>query len=302
MKTNDIEKFAQNIESKIFFDYDVKHLNWFNIGGKTQIFFKPESLKDLKEFLKLYKKRGKIFILGAGSNILFSDKLFEGVVIKLGKNFNKISKLAEDKIIAGSIVIDRVLSDFARENAIGGFEFLSCIPGTVGGGLRMNSGCYGSEFKDIVLSVQAIDYKGDIITIPSKKIKFNYRESDLSNDLLFLSASFLGKKSNIQDISNKIQKFKKEKEISQPSKIKTGGSTFKNPINYTKHKVWELIKQSVPENTKFGDAFISRHHANFFVNKKEAKFHDMMMLIDYVKEQVKKKFNINLELEIKIIK
>ena len=302
MKTNDIEKFAQNIESKIFFDYDVKHLNWFNIGGKTQIFFKPESLKDLKEFLKLYKKRGKIFILGAGSNILFSDKLFEGVVIKLGKNFNKISKLAEDKIIAGSIVIDRVLSDFAKENAISGFEFLSCIPGTVGGGLRMNSGCYGSEFKDIVLSVQAIDYKGNIITIPSKKIKFNYRESDLSNDLLFLSASFLGKKSKIKDISNKIQKFKKEKEISQPSKIKTGGSTFKNPINYTKHKVWELIKQSVPENTKFGDAFISSHHANFFVNKKEAKFHDMMMLIDYVKEQVKKKFNINLELEIKIIK
>ena len=302
MKINDIEKFAQNIESKIFFDYDVKHLNWFNIGGKTQIFFKPESLKDLKEFLKLYKKRGKIFILGAGSNILFSDKLFEGVVIKLGKNFNKISKLAEDKIIAGSIVIDRVLSDFAKENAISGFEFLSCIPGTVGGGLRMNSGCYGSEFKDIILSVQAIDYKGDIITIPSKKIKFNYRESDLSNDLLFLSASFHGKKSNIQDISNKIQKFKKEKEISQPSKIKTGGSTFKNPINYTKHKVWELIKQSVPENTKFGDAFISSHHANFFVNKKEAKFHDMMMLIDYVKEQVKKKFNINLELEIKIIK
>ncbi len=302
MKINDIEKFAQNIESKIFFDYDVKHLNWFNIGGKTQIFFKPESLKDLKEFLKLYKKRGKIFILGAGSNILFSDKLFEGVVIKLGKNFNKISKLSEDKIIAGSIVIDRVLSDFARENAISGFEFLSCIPGTVGGGLRMNSGCYGSEFKDIILSVQAIDYKGDIITIPSKKIKFNYRESDLSNDLLFLSASFHGKKSNIQDISNKIQKFKKEKEISQPSKIKTGGSTFKNPINYTKHKVWELIKQSVPENTKFGDAFISSHHANFFVNKKEAKFHDMMMLIDYVKERVKKKFNINLELEIKIIK
>ena len=302
MKTSDIKKFARNIESKIFFDYDVKHLNWFNIGGKTQIFFKPESLKDLKEFLKLYKKRGKIFILGAGSNILFSDKLFEGVVIKLGKNFNKISKLAEDKIIAGSIVIDRVLSDFARENAISGFEFLSCIPGTVGGGLRMNSGCYGSEFKDIVLSVQAIDYKGNIITIPSKKIKFNYRESDLSNDLLFLSASFLGKKSNIQDISNKIQKFKKEKETSQPSKIKTGGSTFKNPINYTKHKVWELIKQSVPENTKFGDAFISSHHANFFVNKKEAKFHDMMMLIDYVKEQVKKKFNINLELEIKIIK
>ena len=96
--------------------------------------------------------------------ILFSDKLFEGVVIKLGKNFNKISKLAEDKIIAGSIVIDKNLSEFARENAISGFEFLSCIPGTDGGGIRMNSGCYGSEFKDIVLSVQAVDYNGNIIT------------------------------------------------------------------------------------------------------------------------------------------
>ena len=302
MKINDIEKFAQNIESKMFFDYDVKHLNWFNIGGKTQIFFKPESLRDLKEFLKLYKKRGKIFILGAGSNILFSDKLFEGVVIKLGKNFNKISKLAEDKIIAGSIVIDKNLSEFAKENAISGFEFLSCIPGTVGGGIRMNSGCYGSEFKDIVLSVQAVDYNGNIITIPSKKIKFNYRESDLPNDLVFLSASFLGKKSNTQDIYNKIEKLKKEKEISQPSKIKTGGSTFKNPINHTKHKVWELIKQSVPEHTKFGDAVISSHHANFFVNEKDAKFQDMMMLIDYVKDKVKQKFKINLDLEIKIIK
>ena len=302
MNISDIKKFAQNTDSKIFFNYDVKNLNWFNIGGKTKIFFKPESLKDLKEFLNIYKNRGKIFILGAGSNILFSDKLYEGVVIKLGKNFNKISKLSEDKIIAGSIVIDRVLSDFASENAISGFEFLSCIPGTVGGGIRMNSGCYGFEFKDIILSVQAIDYNGNIITIPSNKIKFSYRGTDLPDDLIFLSASFIGKRSNIKDISNKIEKLKKEKEISQPSKIKTGGSTFKNPIIHTKHKVWELIKQSVPENLSFGDAIISSHHANFFVNKKDAKFEDMMMLINYVKNQVKQKFNINLELEIKIIK
>ncbi len=302
MNISDIKKFAQNTDSKIFFNYDVKNLNWFNIGGKTKIFFKPESLKDLKEFLNIYKNRGKIFILGAGSNILFSDKLYEGVVIKLGKNFNKISKLSEDKIIAGSIVIDRVLSDFASENAISGFEFLSCIPGTVGGGIRMNSGCYGFEFKDIILSVQAIDYNGNIITIPSNKIKFSYRGTDLPGDLIFLSASFIGKRSNIKDISNKIEKLKKEKEISQPSKIKTGGSTFKNPIIHTKHKVWELIKQSVPENLSFGDAIISSHHANFFVNKKDAKFEDMMMLINYVKNQVKQKFNINLELEIKIIK
>ena len=302
MDKNKLEEFAKHIKSELKFDYNLKKLNWFNIGGDAKVFFKPDNLDDLVTFLKTFGKSEKIFVLGAGSNILITDNKFDGFVIKLGKNFSNISLLPNNIIVAGSAVSDKNLSNFAMENNIGGFEFLSCIPGTVGGGIRMNSGCYGSEFKDIVLSVQAVDYNGNIITIPSKKIKFNYRESDLPNDLVFLSASFLGKKSNIQDIYNKIEKLKKEKEISQPSKIKTGGSTFKNPINHTKHKVWELIKQSVPEHTKFGDAVISSHHANFFVNEKDAKFQDMMMLIDYVKDKVKQKFKINLDLEIKIIK
>ena len=130
-----------------------------------------------------------IFIIGAGSNTLIPDNIFDGVVIKLSKNFNRISLLKEDVIISGSAVLDKSLSEFAAENHLSGFEFLSCIPGSIGGGIKMNAGCFGREFKDILLSIQAIDQKGNLITIPSKEINFDYRNNDLPEDLIFLSAS-----------------------------------------------------------------------------------------------------------------
>ena len=259
-------------------------------------------MNELISFLKLYKKRGKIFSIGAGSNILITDGIFDGVVIKLGSNFRKISILNENIIIAGSNVTDRAFSDFAMENNIGGFEFLSCIPGTIGGGIRMNSGCYGIEFKDILVSVQAIDFDGNVLSIPANKIKFSYRGVNLPNNLIFLSATFKGKKKNKDKICQEMLKLKKIKEKTQPSKIKTGGSTFKNPISQTQKKAWELIKNSVPKNTKFGDAAVSEFHSNFLINKKNAKFKDMIRLISYIKSNVKKKFNVNLELEIILVK
>ena len=176
MNIEDIEKYSQKKINKILFDYEIKKNNWFNIGGKAKIYFKPETLHDLIEFLKLYKNRGKIFVIGAGSNILFKDGIYEGVVIKLGKNFSRISILNKNTIISGSAILDKKLSEFALLNNIGGFEFLSCIPGTVGGGIRMNSGCFESEFKDILISVQAINKYGKILTIPKNKIKFGYRK------------------------------------------------------------------------------------------------------------------------------
>ena len=151
MMINNFENFSNINNSKIFFNYDLKKTNWFNIGGKTKVFFKPENLSELVAFLKEFGKSQKIFILGAGSNILLSDNKFDGVVIKLGKKFTNISLLKDQIIIAGSGVIDKKLSEFACNNGIGGFEFLSCIPGTVGGGLKMNSGCFKKEFKDILL-------------------------------------------------------------------------------------------------------------------------------------------------------
>ena len=296
-----LENFSKKIKGKLFFNYDLKKSNWFNIGGKTKAYFKPESLNELVSFLREFGKSEKFFILGAGSNILINDGVFNGVVIKLGKNFSNISLLPNKTIVAGSATSDKNLSAFASENNIGGLEFLSCIPGTVGGGLRMNSGCFKKEFKDILVSVQAIDKTGKITTIQASKINFSYRQNDLDKNLIFLSASFKGEFKEKKEIQEYIKVIKNKKDYTQPTKIKTGGSTFKNPIKQTDEKVWKLIKKSVPLHTKFGDAEISSKHCNFFVNKNNATFKDMKNLIDFVKENVKLKTGINIETEIEII-
>jgi UDP-N-acetylmuramate dehydrogenase len=301
MKVNEIIKFSNEINSKIYFDYDLKKSNWFNIGGKTKVYFKPESLSDLIIFLKKFGDNEKIFILGAGSNTLISDKTFNGIVIKLGKNFSNVSLLPNGIIVAGSACADKRLSDFAMENEVGGLEFLACIPGTIGGGLKMNAGCFNKEFKDILVSIQAIDRSGKVITIPADKVVFEYRNNDLDKNLIFLSASFKGEKKDKKEIEKKIFELKKKKDENQPTKIKTSGSTFKNPINQTSKKVWELIKESVSLELTFGDAGISDKHCNFFVNKNKATFNDMNKLIEFVKDRVEEKSGIKLEKEIKIL-
>ena len=301
MKINQLKKILDSFGNNLHFEYDLKRKNWFNIGGKSKVFFKADCLNQLINFIKILNNQERIFVLGAGSNILITDGLFDGVVIKLGKNFNNISLHGEDIIIAGSAVLDKSLSNFAFENNLGGFEFLSCIPGTVGGGISMNAGCFGKEFKDILVSVQAIDKFGRVITIPSKQIKFEYRKSNIPEDYIFLSASFKGFKSNQKEIKTTINKLKFEKEKNQPTRIKTSGSTFKNPISQSNKKVWELIRDSVSLNQSFGDACISEKHCNFFVNKGNAKFQDMKKLIDHVSEKVLKKTGICLEKEIKIL-
>jgi len=189
MKIDDLKNFSQNINGKILFNFNIKNFNWFNIGGEVKVFFKPDTLKELKEFLKLYDRRGKIFILGSGSNVLFKDDIYQGVVIKLGNNFSNITIL-NNTIIAGSSCTQKKLSEFAKNNDLGGFEFMSCIPGTVGGGIRMNSGCFGNEFKDFLVSIQTIDFDGSINSIPANKIIFKYRETDLPKDTIFLSGTF----------------------------------------------------------------------------------------------------------------
>ena len=301
MMIEEIKKFSNEINSKFYYDYDLKKSNWFNIGGKTKIFFKPESLSDLALFLRRFGTKEKIYILGAGSNTLISDNMFDGIVIKLGKNFSNISLLPNNIIVAGSSCTDKKLSEFALNNEIGGLEFLACIPGTVGGGLKMNAGCFNREIKDIIVSIQAIDRQGRVITIPADKVLFEYRNNDLPEDLFFLSASFKGEKNDKKKIEQKIIELKNRKDSTQPTKIKTSGSTFKNPVDQTSKKVWELIKESVPLDTSFGDACISNKHCNFFVNKNNASFNDMNKLIEFVRNSVEKKTGIKLEKEIKIL-
>ncbi len=290
-------EFSENLK----LNYDLKKKNWFNIGGKTKIYFKAKNLKELIKFLKKINNKEKIFILGGGSNTLITDNDYDGVVIKLLNNFNNISLLSDDVIIAGSAVNDKMLSEFACDNSLGGFEFLSCIPGTVGGGIKMNAGCFGREFQDILISIQAINKSGKVLTIPAKDIDFKYRDSGLSDELIFLSASFKGYKKEKSLIKREVQRLMAKKELAQPTRIKTSGSTFKNPINQTDKKVWQLISESVPLEKSFGDASISKKHCNFFVNKGNATFEDMKDLIEFVAECVFKKTGIKLETEIKIL-
>ena len=302
MILKDLDSFRKNIKGKIRLDYNLKNHTWLNIGGKAKIFFVPETLAELREFL-IYLKKGdnNFFLLGAGSNLLISENIQNRIFIKLGKNFNKLSLLEDNIIIAGCSILDKNVSDFACKNHLGGLEFLSCIPGSVGGGIRMNSGCFNKEFKDVLLSVQVMDFNGRVYTIDSKNIKFEYRKTNLPKNLIFLSASFKTYKKDKQDIEKTIHRFKQQKESSQPLRVKTGGSTFKNPKDQSEKKVWELIRESVDNKIRFGDARISDKHSNFFINSKNASFENMFDLINFVKDEVKEKTGISLELELEIV-
>ncbi len=298
----DLDSFSKNIKGKIKFDYSLKNHTWLNIGGNAKIFFVPETLTELREFLLYIKKQNNnFFVMGAGSNLLISENIQNRIFIKLGKNFNKISLTKDNIVIAGCSILDKKVSDFACENHLGGLEFLSCIPGSVGGGIRMNSGCFGTEFKDVLISVQVMDLSGRVFTIESKNIRFDYRKTNLPKNLIFLSASFKTQKKDKKIIEENIHKLKEKKETAQPVKVKTGGSTFKNPKNQSDKKVWELIKESVDDQISFGDAKISEKHSNFFINSKNASFDNMCNLIEFVKNKVKKKTGVSLELELEIV-
>ena len=298
----DLDIFSKNIKGKIKFNYSLKNHTWLNIGGNAKIFFIPETLSELREFLLYLKKENNnLFIIGAGSNLLISDNVQDRIFIKLGKNFNKISLTKNNVVIAGCSILDKNVSNFACEHSLSGLEFLSCIPGSIGGGIRMNSGCFGTEFKDVLLSVQVMDFSGRVYTINSKNINFEYRQTNLPKNLIFLSASFKTNKKDKKEIEEKIYKFKQKKESTQPLRVKTGGSTFKNPKNHLEKKVWQIIKENVDNQISFGDAKISEKHSNFFININNASFKDMHDLINFVKKKVKEKTGISLQLELEIV-
>jgi len=293
-----MENIKKKISGEILFNENLSKFSWFNLGGPAKVFFKPKNVNELSLFLKENNEISEIKVLGAGSNTLIRDGGIEGVVIKLGKNFSHLSLFNSDTIIAGASALDRKLSDFAYENSLSGLEFLSCIPGTIGGAIKMNSGCYDQDISKILISVQAMDLNGKIKVIYSKDIKFYYRGTSLNEKLIFLSATFKGKKNDKLNIKKKMEKFIKQKKVAQPSKIKTCGSTFKNPIN---EKAWRLIKDSGCAGMSVGGAYISKQHCNFFVNDGKAKSNDLEKLIYQVKRKVLEKTGIDLELEIQII-
>ena len=291
------KKFNNSITNNI----DLSNYSWFNLGGPAEYLFKPKNKSQLMQFLKDNKKNKlKITILGAGSNTLIRDKGIKGVVIKLGVGFSEINIIEKDIIQVGAGALDRKISNFAKDNGIGNLEFLSCIPGSIGGAVIMNSGCYDNEISKVLVSINVID----IIRCEEKKIKseeidFFYRGSNLPEKFIITSVKLKGKIDTKQAIEKKQQDLIEKKKLSQPSQIKTCGSTFKNIKN--EKKAWQLIKEAGCDKFKVGDAVISKKHCNFFVNNGNATSADIEKLINKVKKTVNDKTGINLELEVKII-
>jgi UDP-N-acetylmuramate dehydrogenase len=292
-----LKKFNSNFNQNV----KLANYSWFNLGGSAEFFFKPDNINQLIEFITEAKKNNlKITILGAGSNTLFRDNGVKGAVIKLGSKFSYTKLINKEIIEVGAATLDRKVANFAKDNNLTNFEFLSCIPGSIGGAVIMNSGCYDNDISKILLSINVIDKKDcKEKEIKKKDIKFVYRGSNLPKDLIITSAKFKGTIEKKEKIEKKQSDFVEKKKLSQPSQIKTCGSTFKN-FNKDK-KAWMLIKEAGCDNYKEGDAIISKKHCNFFVNSGKAKSIDIENLIKKVKKTVYIKTGVNLELEIKII-
>ena len=293
-----IKEMKKKFSGQVLFDQSLSKYSWFNLGGPAKVIFRPKNLNELSIFLKQMKGFDKIKVLGVGSNTVIRDGGFNGIIIKFGKSFSHLTLFDQNTIIAGASALDKNVSNFALRSSLAGFEFLSCIPGTIGGGVRMNAGCYGNDISKILVSVQVMDFNGKMKIIYSQDIKFSYRGCSLDNNLIFISATFRGKRENKINIEKRMNNLIERKKKDQPSKIKTCGSTFKNPDN---NKAWKLIKDSGCAGMSLGDAYISEKHCNFFVNRGNAKSEHLENLINQVKDQVLNKTGINLELELQII-
>jgi len=299
MQKINTSEITHKLKDRIKKKYLLNKNSWFGIGGYANIFFQPNNKKELILFLKNIKFKNFIS-LGSGSNILFRDCDFDGVVIKLGKEFCKIEEI-NSQIVAGAGALKSKVSEFAKNNEYSDFEFLSSIPGTIGGGVSMNAGCFGSDMSDIVSQISVIDLSGEEKIITLDNIGFDYRKSELPDSYIIIEVLFK-KTKKIQStvIENKINLFKKKKNENQPTGIRTGGSTFKNPISSSK-AAWELIKENGCDKLSYGNAKFSSHHCNFIDNSNLALSSDIEKLITETQKKIKKNSGIDLELEIKII-
>ena len=282
-----IKKFQKNLSNNI----KLSNYSWFNLGGPAEYLFKPKNKEQLIEFLKENKKSElKITILGAGSNTLIRDNGVKGVVIKLGKGFSDV-KLTNNKDIieAGAGALDRKISNYAKENLIGNLEFLSCIPGSIGGAVMMNSGCYNNDISKVLISVKVIDINDcQEKEIKREEIEFYYRGTSLPKNLIITSVKLKGKISSKEAIETKqTELIEKEKNCHNPAKSKHVEALLR--IQIKEKKAWELIKESGCDEFKEGEAEISKTHCNFFVNNGKAKSADIEKLIEKVKKTVNEK-------------
>jgi UDP-N-acetylmuramate dehydrogenase len=289
-----INKLKNKFFNQMKFDEKLSSFTWFGVGGDAEILFTPDNIDRVINFIKDKPKNLRVFIIGAGSNILIRDNGIKGISL-LTKNLNNITMDEKGVITAESGANDIQVARFARENERTDLEFLVGIPGTIGGGIRMNSGAFGSEFKDVLIDVNAINQSGELKTFTSEELGMKYRHIDLSSDWIFNSARFKTSVGNKKDIQSKMKEIIRLRGKSQPTGVKTGGSTF---MNTSKYKAWELIDKAGCRGLKFGDAMISEKHCNFIINTKKSSAQEIENLGELVKEKVRASSGIDMNWEI----
>lgn len=278
-------------------NYNLKHLTWFKVGGDADIFFKPENADDLALFLKENDGKMPVTVIGAGSNLIIRDGGIEGIVIKLGRNFTDIEIVEKGLVAVGAGCLNFNLAKFCQANSIAGFEFLVGIPGTIGGGIAMNAGAYGREFKDIVHSVVALDNLGNTINLNLQDIGFSYRSNNLPKDLIFTKVFFkIESTSDQAKIKQKMDEINAQRGFTQPITEKTGGSTFANPPGC---KAWELIDKAGMRGARVGEAAMSNLHCNFMINLGDATASDLENLGELIIKKVQETSGMKLKWEIK---
>lgn len=278
---------------------DLSKTSWFQVGGPAEILFRPKDANDLCFFLKNIGKDIPLTILGVCSNVIIKDGGISGVVIKLGAEFAKINH-QDDVIKVGAACLCSNVANYAKNTGLANLEFLTGIPGSVGGAIAMNAGCYGGDISQSLISATAIDYDGNLIEITNEDFGFYYRGNKIAKKYIFIAGSFKAQKSNSEEIAAKINHYNQTRLATQPIKSKTGGSTFKNPINSNK-KAWQLIDEAGCRGLKVGDAQMSEKHCNFMINNNKATANDLVTLGKKVRQIVMDKTGVELEWEVKIL-
>ena len=286
------------IRGEYKFNEPMARHTWLNTGGNAEVMFLPQDKADLQYFLQNIAPDIPIFILGSGSNMLVRDGGIDGVVIKLqNKSFSDI-KLENSLLRCGAGLKNNFLKNFLIEHSLGGLEFICSIPGTIGGLVRSNAGCFGSELANVLEKAEVIDRHGNIFQVNPSEFHFAYRHSDFAADWIILELMFKTKESTPDDISRIIAEQAEYRRTHQPQNVRTAGSTFKNP---PEHRAWELIKKAGGTELKIGGASFSPQHCNFLVNDGTASAEDIETLGNTIVTRVKEQENITLEWEIKII-
>jgi UDP-N-acetylmuramate dehydrogenase len=284
------------VRGSIIRDAPLKDLVWFRAGGPAEILFRPADVEDLAAFLAAKPADLRVSVIGVGSNLLVRDGGIPGVVVRLSSAFGKVETDGM-RVRAGAAALDGAVARAAADAGIAGLEFLRGVPGTIGGALKMNAGCYGREIKDIFVEALAIDEKGNKIRLSSAVMAFEYRKAKgAADDLIFVEAVFEGRKDEPAAIRARMEELSANREASQPIKSRTGGSTFKNPPG---HKAWQLIDQAGCRGLMIGAAQVSEKHTNFLINTGDATAADLEALGEDVRRRVMEKSGVSLEWEIK---